>query len=99
MDGKREGQGRLLGGGHRDEHAQLMLFTVRKKKTRQEVGLGCKELGQSWAWTLRPSQPFFFCVFFSFLFYCFVYRNQNIINLEFKPFANNFIKLYFVFEI
>ena len=45
MEGEKEGQGRLLGGGHRDEHAQLVLFSVRKKKTRGEAGLGCKKLG------------------------------------------------------
>ena len=94
IDGKKEEQRRLLGGGQGDEHAQLVLFPVRKKKTRQEVGLGCKELGQSWAWPLRPRQPFFFCFLFFFTVYCFLYRNQNIMNLESKSFANIFIKLY-----
>ena len=74
MDGKREGQGRLLGGGHRDEHAQLVLFPVRKKKTRQEVGLGYKELGQVGPAT-SAKKTLFFC--FLFFFYCLLFCLQK----------------------
>ena len=86
MEGEKEGQGRLLGGGHRDEHAQLVLFSVRRKKTRGG-GLGLQEVGLKMGLATSATRAFFL-FFFCLLLPVSVYRNQNIMILEFKSLAN-----------
>ena len=67
-----------------------MLDVLPYEGGRSSEGLDGLEFGLAQFGQLNP---LFFISFSFLLFLVFVYKNQNIMNLEFKTFANNFMKL------
>ena len=68
-------------------HAMCVLSSYGEENDRRTRWVGAaKAMGRSWAGHFGLESSFFSSVF-SF-FTVLIYRNQNIMNLEFKPFAN-----------
>ena len=68
-------------------HAMCMLSSYGEENDRRtRWARAAKDMGRSWAGHFGLESSFFSSVF-SF-FTVLIYRNQNIMNLEFKPFAN-----------